>query len=190
MDPGSLPRKGGEWQMANKGSIGERVAALAGQLVAGIPKLPASVTTVTLLGSTFTPAQLASELQQLVTLQQEVDAARAAADAKVAAMVAQMPALRALASAFVQFLRAAFGTQPDVLALFELEPKKAMTPLTVVQKAAATAKRLATRAARGTKGPKALAKVKGTVTGVTITPLAPAGPSVPVTETPSLAPKA
>ena len=176
--------------MANKGSSGKRVADLAEQLIAGIPKLPASVTTITLNGGPFTPAQLASELQQLVTLQQEVDAARAATDAKVAALVAQVPAGRALTSALVQFLRAAFGNQPDVLALFDLQPRKAPTPLTVEQKAAASAKREATRKARGTTGPKARAKVKGTVTGVTITPLAPAGPSVPVTETPSPAPKA
>ncbi|HEY1695961.1 MAG TPA: hypothetical protein VGG39_27530 [Polyangiaceae bacterium] len=174
--------------MAKKGSTRDDVATLAGQLIAGIPKLPGSVTTITLDGSTFTPTQLASELQTLVTLRQDVSAARAATAAKVAAETAQMAAPRALLRAFVQFLRVAFGNQPDVLALFGLQPRKAMTPLTVEQKAAAAAKREATRAARGTKGPKALAKVKGTVTGVTITPLAPAAPSVPVAETPSQTP--
>ncbi|HEY6463270.1 MAG TPA: hypothetical protein VIY73_24050 [Polyangiaceae bacterium] len=46
-----------------------------------------------------------------------------------------------------------------------------MTPLTTEQKAAAAAKRASTRAARGTKGPKQKAKIKGTVTGVLVTPL-------------------
>jgi hypothetical protein len=174
--------------MANKVRSGKNVATLAGQLTAGIPKLPASVTSITLNGSTFTPVQLSSELQTLVTLQQDVDAAQAALDAKRATLAAQMPALRALMSAFVQFLRAAFGNQPDVLALFGLEPKKAATPLTTEQKAAAAAKRASTRAARGTKGPKAKAKIKGTVTGVLVTPLEPQAPSVPVTATPSQVP--
>ncbi|HEY1695192.1 MAG TPA: hypothetical protein VGG39_23655 [Polyangiaceae bacterium] len=147
------------------------VATLAGLLIAGIPKLPASVTSVILNGSPLAPAQIASQLQQLVTLRQDVNTARAATRAKVALETAQAPALRALMSAFVQFLRAAFGNQPDVLALFGLEPKKAMTPLTTEQKAAAAAKRASTRAARGTKGPKQKAKIKGTVTGVLVTPL-------------------
>jgi hypothetical protein len=174
--------------MANKVRNGNNVATLAGQLLAGIPKLPPSVTTITLNGSAFTTVQVSSQLQQLVTLQQDVDTARAATRAKVATQAAQMPALRALMSAFVQFLRAAFGNQPDVLALFGLEPKKAATPLTTEQKAAAAAKRASTRAARGTTGPKAKAKIKGTVTGVLVTPLEPQAPSVPVQATPTQAP--
>ncbi|HEY1697146.1 MAG TPA: hypothetical protein VGG39_33530 [Polyangiaceae bacterium] len=173
--------------MANKVNA-RKVATLAGQLIAGIPKLPASVTSITLNGSSFTPAQLSTALQVLVALQADVDAAQAALDAKKAALAAQLAAPRALVSAFVQFLRAAFGNQPDVLALFGLAPKKAATPLTTEEKAAAVAKRASTRAARGTKGPKAKAKIKGTVTGVLVTPLEPQAPSVPVAATPSQVP--
>ena len=121
----------------------------------------------------------------MVQLQQDVDAARAATKAKVAAMAAQLPALRIIMSAFVQFLRAAFGNQPDVLADFGLEPKKAATPLTVEQKATAAAKREATRAARNTMGAVQKKSVKGTVTGVTITPIAATEPVAPVTATPT-----
>jgi len=100
-------------------------------------------------------------------------------------MAAQLPALRIRMGAFVQFLRAAFGNQPDVLADFGLRPRKAATPLTVEQKAAAAAKRKATREARNTMGPVKKRTVKGTVTGVTITPIAPPGPIAQVTATPT-----
>jgi hypothetical protein len=100
-------------------------------------------------------------------------------------MAAQLPALRIVMSAFVQFLRAAFGNQPDVLADFGLVPRKAATPLTVEQKATAAAKRAATRAKRNTMGAVQKKSVKGTVTGVTITPIAAPEPVAPVTATPT-----
>jgi hypothetical protein len=49
-------------------------------------------------------------------------------------------------------LKAAYGSALDVLADFGLKPKKARTPATVEAKAAAVAKRTATRAARHTLG--------------------------------------
>jgi hypothetical protein len=79
----------------------------------------------------------------------------------------------------------AFGNQPDVLADFGLVPRKAPTPLTVEQKAAAAAKRKATRAARNTMGAVQKKKVVGTVTGVTITPITAPEPIAPVTATPT-----
>jgi hypothetical protein len=169
--------------MANKGN--GNVATLAGSLAAGITKRLASTTSVTLAGSTFTPAQLATELQKVVQLQTDVDEARAATKAKVAAMAAQMPALRTIIGAFVQFIRAAFGNQPDVLADFGLEPRKVAAPLTVEQKATAAAKRKATRAKRNTMGAVQKKSVKGTVTGVTITPLDATAPVAPVPATPT-----
>jgi len=137
--------------MTNKGN--GNVATLAGQLAAGITKRLANAGQLTLAGGTFTPAQVATQLLQVVQLQQAVDDARAATTAKVAAMAAQLPALRTVMSAFVQYLRAAFGNQPDVLADFGLLPRKVATPLTVEQKATAAAKRAATRAKRNTMGP-------------------------------------
>ena len=169
--------------MANNGN--ENVATLAGNLAAGITKRLANAGQLTLAGGTFTPAQVATQLLTVVQLQQAVDDARAATKAKVAAMAAQLPALRTVMSAFVQFLRAAFGNQPDVLADFGLVPRKAATPLTVEQKATAAAKRKATRAARNTMGAVQKKSVKGTVTGVTITPLAATDSVAPVTATPT-----
>ena len=101
--------------MTNKGNGNGDVATLAGNLAAGITKRLASAGQLTLAGGTFTPAQVATQLLEVVQLQQDVDDARAATKAKVAAMAAQMPALRTIISAFVQFIRAAFGNQPEIL---------------------------------------------------------------------------
>jgi hypothetical protein len=152
-------------------------ADLAKQLIAGTQKHLATVGQLTFAGGTFTPSQVEAELQTLVTLRTDADAAKAAAKAKVAAERAQLPALRAFMLAFEQLVKAQFGTQPDVLADFGLQPKKARKPMSPEQKAAAKAKRAATRAARGIIGTRKRAAVKGDVTGVTITPVTSAQPA-------------
>ncbi len=118
-----------------------------------------------------------------------------------------MPALRTFMSALVTFIKAGYGGQPDVLADFGIQTPKARAPLTVEARAAASAKRAATRAARNTMGSKQKKGVKGTVVGVTVTPgtapppivkadasgsSSPSGPSagtntVPVATTPTAA---
>jgi hypothetical protein len=130
-----------------------QVAAIAKQLIAGAEKHLTSTTQVSLLGSSFTPAQITSTLQSLVTLRSDVDASKASTTAKIANEATQMPALRAFMSAFESYVRAAYGSSPDVLADFGIT-RKARTPLTVEAKAAAAAKRAATRAARHTLGTK------------------------------------
>ncbi|HEY8038591.1 MAG TPA: hypothetical protein VIF15_02305, partial [Polyangiaceae bacterium] len=81
-----------------------------------------------------------------------------------------------------------FGTQADVLADFGMTPRKAATPLTVEQKAAAAAKRKATRAARGTKGPKAKLGIHGAVTGVVVIPVVAPPPVVQAPPAPTAVP--
>jgi hypothetical protein len=120
---------------------------------------------------TFTPAQVEAQLTLLSSLRASVQAAQAVVKAKLADETAQAPALRELMLAFIAFVRATFSNSPDVLADFGLAPKKARTPLTVEQKAAAAAKREATRKARGTMGKKQKLAVMGNVTGVVVTPI-------------------
>jgi hypothetical protein len=118
-----------------------------------------------------------------------------------------MPALRTFMSALVTYIKAGYGSQPDVLADFGIQTPKARAQLTVEAKAAASAKRAATRAARNTMGSKQKKGVKGNVVGVTVTPVtapppivkadasgssSPSGPSagtntVPVATTPTAA---
>ena len=156
-------------------------STLAASLAAGTQKHLSTMTSIMVGGSTTTPAAAEAQLTALSTLRNDVDAARTALQAKVATETAQLPALRAFLVAFVAFVRGTFGNSPDILADFGLPPKKTKAPLTVEQKAAAAAKRKATRAARGTTGKKAKLAVKGNVTGVVVTPVtsAPAVSAAP-----------
>jgi len=138
--------------MATKEKGKGQVAALAGQLIAGTAKYLTSTTSVMLEGSLSTPAQITSKLQSIVTLRSDVVTAKAATKGKVAAEASQLPALRGFMTAFESYLRGAYGSQPDVLADFGLQPRKVSTPATAATKAAAVVKRTATRAARHTMG--------------------------------------
>jgi hypothetical protein len=161
--------------------------ALAGQLIAGTKKHFASTSPLTFASASFTPAQIETSLQTLIDLRSEVDTAKATAKAKLAAEKTQAPPLRTFMAALESFVRATFSNSPDVLADFGLTPKKARAPITVVDKAAAAAKRKATRVARKTMGSQQKKAVKGNVAGVLVTPISaappiatvPAGPSAP-----------
>jgi hypothetical protein len=155
------------------------VVARAENMAAGAEKHFASATNLAFAGASFTPAQVKGSLHLLVTLFTDVNTAKAATMAKLAAQRSQSPALRTLMAAFESFVRATFGNSPDVLADFGLVPRKVRTPLTVEQKATAAAKREATRTARHTKGPKQKKAVKGDVTGVVVTPVTSAAAPAP-----------
>ncbi|MDP9001721.1 MAG: hypothetical protein M3O46_16600 [Myxococcota bacterium] len=116
-----------------------------------------------------------------------MDAAKATTKAKVAAEKTDMASLRIFMDAFVTFVKATFGNAPDVLADFGVHPK-ARTPLTVEAKAAAAAKRAATRAARHTMGAKQKKGVKGAVTGIVVTPATATHPPRRVARLPLLPP--
>jgi hypothetical protein len=160
------------------------VVALAEQLIAGTNKHLANTTQVMVASGSFTPAQVTAQLQALVNLRNDVDAAKASIKAKLAAEKTDMPALRIFMDAFVTFVKAAFSKSPDVLADFGLHPKARAT-LTVEAKTAAAAKRKATRAARHTMGSKQKKGVKGAVTGVVVTPITAAPPIATVPSSPS-----
>ena len=128
-------------------------------------------------GQTKTVDDVTSGLQTLVTNRTNVVAARAALKSEVSTEQAQLPALLALMSAVIAFVRFNFGSDPEALADFGLTPPKARTPLTAEQKAAAAAKRKATRVARGTKGPKAKKDIHGNITAKLV--VTPAGSSTP-----------
>src|SRR5580693_3653716 len=142
----------GEIIMATSERGKSQVADFAEQLIAGTAKNLTSTTSVAFLGASFTPAQITSKLQSIVTLRSDVNTAKAATKAKLAAEASQLPSLRGFMTAYESYLRGVYGSQPDVLAEFGLQPKKARTPATVQAKAAAVAKRAATRAARHTMG--------------------------------------
>lgn len=158
-------------------------AVLAASLAAGMQKRFPAGSTLSVEGVTLTIPVIEAKLTGFAAMREDVDTARAALQAKVALESAQATAMRAFMGALVRIVRGSFGNQPDVLADFGIQPIKAKTPLTVEQKAAAAAKREATRAARGTTGPKAKLKITGNVTGVTVTPVTTANASAPAAAT-------
>jgi hypothetical protein len=171
--------------MATKSTNKGTAVTLAEQLIAGTNKHLANTTQVLLTGGSFTPAQVTAQLQAFVNLRRDVDSAKASTKAKLAAETTDMPALRTFIRAFVSFVKAAYGTQPDVLADFGMQPPKPRTPLTVEAKAAAAAKRKATRAARHTMGAQQKKVVKGAVTGIVLTPITAPQPTATVPGSPS-----
>jgi hypothetical protein len=163
--------------MATKGIGKGTVVALAEKLIAGTNQHLANTAQVMFASGSYTPAQVTAQLQALVNLRKDVDVAKASTKAKLAAEKTDMPQLRIFMDAYVAFVKATFSKSPDVLADFGLRPKKVAAPLTVEQKAVATAKRKATRAVRKTMGSKQKKGVKGAVTGVVVTPVTASQPS-------------
>jgi hypothetical protein len=123
------------------------------------------------LGNTvFTTTSLVQLLQELIVAIQSVNTAQASARVAVSNMRATKakvgPVIRDLTSTLVT----RFGNASDILALFDMEPRKVPTPRTAETLAAAKAKAKATREARGTTSKKQKLTVKGNVAGVTVTP--------------------
>jgi hypothetical protein len=155
--------------------------ARAQLLIAGTKKHFTSASPLAFASASYTPAQVEASLQTFIDLRSGVDAAKAETKTKLAAEAAQSSTLRTFMSAFESFVRSAFSNSPDVLADFGLKPRKARTQLTVEQKAAADAKRKATREARNVMGSKQRLAVKGDVTGVIVTPVKAAAAPAPST---------
>ena len=103
-------------------------------------------------GATFTVDAWTTFLQDFVNARQAVEASKAATKAKLDAARAQAPSQIASMNAFERIVRGTFGASADALADFGLALPKVRAPLSAEQKAAAVAKRAATRAARGTVG--------------------------------------
>jgi hypothetical protein len=181
---GVAPQKREKRVMVTRTQGKEQVVATATKLIAGAAKHLGSTTQMVFLGSSFTQADIVTKLQNIVTLRADVDAAKASTKAKLAAEVTNMPALRTVMDAFVAYVKVTYGAQPDVLADFGITPKARATS-TVDAKAGAVAKRKATRAARHTMGTQQKKAVKGDVTGVVVTPITAAQPTVPAPGSPT-----
>jgi len=147
-----------------------RVATFMQQLVEGTEQSLASAQPVMLLGVPRMPAEIAASLRSFADLRAEVEAARASLRAKLALEAGSAPAMRAFLTAYVTYLRAAYGSSPDILASFGLAPRT-RPQSTVETKLVAVAKNKATRAARHTMGSRQKKAIRGDVTGVVVTPV-------------------
>ena len=140
--------------------------------------------------TTYTVTSLVQLLGSLIAAIEAVNAAQVSATNAVANLKAMNASASPVVSAVVRVVAAMFASDAAALADFGLKARKARTPLTTEQKAAAKAKAEATRKARGTKGPKAKLAVKGNVTGVEITPITAPPASQPATQPAANAPGA
>jgi hypothetical protein len=144
------------------------------QVLAGLAKHFGS-TTIVLGGTSYKPAALQKTLQADVAANDASTQAKAQWISAVQAAKSQDSVTDLVLAALEQFVRSQFLGAPDEaadLADFGYAPRKRAVR-TSAQKAAAAVQSDATRKARGTVGPKAKLKIKGTV------PSTPAEPATP-----------
>jgi hypothetical protein len=150
------------------------------QVITGVKKNLQNAPSLALSGTTFTPDALVKLVQS------RIDAANAIAAAK-ANFHTEVVAFRVLSAQVTKVLRGlrqlvinTFGEDSTILADFGFTPPKKAT-LTPEQLVARAKKAAATRALRGTKGPKAKLAVKaGVTTTPAETPAQPTPPAAPI----------
>ncbi len=126
----------------------------------------------------YTTATLVPVLQGLADAITAANTAKAGAKDAAAALKAVEAKVDPVIRDYKRFVLAAFSNTTQDLADFGMAPPKARKPKTSEQNAAAAAKAKATRAKRGTVGPKKRLTITGDVTGVDITPItAPEAPA-------------
>ncbi len=145
-------------------------------LMAGMQKhFPSG--TFTLEGASYTTVTLLQTLASLADALSGVMAAHAGLKAALLTLAKVAATIGPVEKACRGFVLAAYGSSPQQLADFGVQPRKQPAPRTSAQNAAAAAKARATRIARGTKSRKQRLAVKGEVTGVEITPVIDAAPT-------------
>ena len=116
---------------------------------------------IPLNGTTMAPSDVVATIAAPIQADRHLDAARVAVASKKAARDAALRLARALMLALKKWVEAAYGADSPVLAEFGFATTAKVQP-TADAKAAAVAKRAATRAARHTLGKRQKAKIKGT----------------------------
>jgi len=150
-------------------------------MIDGTQKFLTQFATLPVGGKNTSPADIVKVFQDRIDKATSAQTAEAARTAAVKADRDERTATSAFVLTLRRIVQGMFQANPDTLAVFGLKAPKARKTK-VVTKAAAIVKNKATRAARGTKGPKAKLTVKGTVpapTGGTPVPAPAATPATP-----------
>jgi hypothetical protein len=159
---------------------GDRVAADQA-MIDGTLKFLANLASLPVGGTNMTPADIVKVFQSRVDAGKAVQTANAARTAAIKADLDTRTKTLAFARAFRRIVLGMFQENPDTLAIFDLTAPKA-TKVKVATKAVAVAKNKATRAARGTVGPRKKLAIKGTLpadNGGTTAPVTPAASATP-----------
>jgi hypothetical protein len=151
---------------------------LDAKAIQGTDKHLSSGTSLTLVGSAFTPASLKAVFQADIDAVNAADAARAHWRQEVAVQRTTRTNTRAVRKALKSYLLGTFGPAAvGVLGDFGFTPPKAPGKKTVAAKSQGLVKAAATRAARHTMGTRQKKAVKGGVIGITVTPITAARPA-------------
>jgi len=166
--------------MANANLNNVTAIALSQKNQAGVTKYFTALPTLMLAGVTTTAVKINAVFQADIDATTALDAAEADVSQKRAAQKAARAAAIAERSDLKAYILGNYGEQAvQMLADFGFDPPKPRGAQTVASKAQAVAQGKATRAARGTKGTKQKAAIKGVVATPAAEP-APA-PATPVT---------
>jgi hypothetical protein len=143
------------------------------------------------LGNTaYTTASLVTLLQSVASAMTALNTAQLAAKHALTTLQGVLAQAGPVIRIYERFLQATFDNTVPILADFGLEPPRVPAPKTSEEKAAAAAKAVATREARGTTSKKQKLTVKGNVTGITVTPITTPTAAPPSAQTVSTAPSA
>jgi hypothetical protein len=176
--------------MSSKSTNRSQQQSAEQKMIVGLQKHEQTLTSLVIGGTTYKTADIITVVQTLVNSAQTVVSSRATWQANVIADENARTKNKTFMSGLRQSLLVAFSSSVDVLADFGMTPRKTPAARTPEEKAEATAKALATRAARHTLGKKQKAQIKGTVaasppqgdvTKLPATPAAPATPAVSAT---------
>jgi hypothetical protein len=148
------------------------------KLIDGLNKHGQTITSLMIQGASHPTAAIIAVLQERIDSAKTVVLSKATWQADVKADRDERAKTKAFVSGLRQALQVAFAGSIDTLADFGLKPRKARAPRTPEQKAAASAKAKATRAARHTMGSKQKAMVKGAAPQA-VPPTAPAPTAAP-----------
>ncbi len=146
------------------------------QVIDGIRSDLQGVQALHLAGKQFTPASLEAYFEQRIELASRIAAARAEWQRTIGEYEATGAEARTVVRDLRNVVVGMFGDDSPKLAHFGFTPVRAVA-WTDEKKAAAVARRAATRKARGTKGPRARLAITATTS--------PAAPSQPETATPT-----
>jgi hypothetical protein len=155
-------------------------------MINGVKTYLAKIATLPVGSTPMKPADIVNVLQGRISKATAAETAEAAATAAVKADRDERASTASFLRAFRRIVLGMFQESPDTLAAFSMKPPKARTE-TVATKAAAVAKNVATRKARGTVGPKKKLSIKGTVPASSGAAPAPAAPAL-ATPAPAAAP--
>ena len=138
-------------------------------LQTGLPTYCAN-TVFTIGGQTYTTAQVVALIVSILNTKLAVAPAKAAWEAAVLAIDQTETQNGKTVKGVRDVVALKFENAPETLATLAIVPRKTPAPLSTAARAAANAKRAATRKARGITSKKQKALLTGNVTGVTITP--------------------